>query len=438
MKRTMLEGRREDRLMARVSVLGLLLALGLGCQSYHALARDGGDVRTDVEAAPGRDDTRTDDGPLGDVPASGGAGGLAGNGGSGGISTGAGGMSGTAGRGMGGQIDTQTDGKNCGVVGHDCLGGPCTAGQCQPVLIAQYLSEPLSMSIGQNFVCETPTAGQIGCAHKDGSDLRPFANPGETAMAFSGGRSVIEGNRLIFPQLITSGGFQLAICDIGNCESTAQAVGAPYTQYATVDPVAHRVYWIDAAMILYASTAGVPQPAQLSFEAIGAAFGPPIQYSRGSILVTVQGTSGPAIYRIPINANGTTTRPVAIGFGQASVTNDQFVFWDDTDGIRSFPLPNGTGGPSTLVLPGVTNAHLAADQTYLYWSSSPGVATCAIANCAGTQRQLPPGPSTTMDYPFSTHDVAVDDTAIFWVVLTAGDAGQGQIRNSAKIFKLAK
>jgi hypothetical protein len=29
-------------------------------------------------------------------------------------------MTGTAGTGAGGQINTQTDGKNCGSVGHDC------------------------------------------------------------------------------------------------------------------------------------------------------------------------------------------------------------------------------------------------------------------------------------------------------------------------------
>jgi hypothetical protein len=39
--------------------------------------------------------------------------------------------------------------------------------------------------------------------------------------------------------------------------------------------------------------------------------------------------------------------------------------------------------------------------------------------------------------PFSTHDVSVDDTAVFWVAQTLGTAA-GSTLNSAKIFKLAK
>jgi hypothetical protein len=101
-------------------------------------------------------------------------------------------------------------------------------------------------------------------------------------------------------------------------------------------------------------------------------------------------------------------------------------------------LPNGIGGGSNLLLAGVTGARIAVDQTNVYWTASPGVATCTISSCAATRRQLPPGPSTTMDAPFSTRDVVVDDTAIFWVVSTTAQPQAGQTIVSAKIFKLAK
>lgn len=57
---------------------------------------------------------------------------------------------------------------------------------------------------------------------------------------------------------------------------------------------------------------------------------------------------------------------VAIGLGQARATDDQLVFWSETDGIHSIPLPNGLGGGSNLVLPGVMPENLTADQTSLY------------------------------------------------------------------------
>jgi hypothetical protein len=160
-------------------------------------------------------------------------------------------------------------------------------------------------------------------------------------------------------------------------------------------------------------------------------------YSRNGLLFTFDATAGREVYRVPINANGGPTAAVAVGLGQARATNDQFVFWSETDGIHSIPLPNGVGGGSNLVLPGVKPENLAADQNSLFWTASPGVATCQIASCVATRKNLQPGPSTAMDVPFSTIDVAVDDTAVFWVVETLGTAA-GTGRNSAKIFKLAK
>lgn len=404
------------------------------CTKYRVAYSDGGDANPTVEAG-------TDGLGAGGAKGLGGSGaggiGLGGSTGTGGV-TGTGGITGTGGSGVGGQINTQTDGKNCGAVGHDCLGGPCMAGQCQPSLIAQFLRDPMSMAIGTDIVCEASNGGLIGCAHKDGSDLLPFAYPAETANAFLGARAVIDGNRLIFTQLIAAGGFQLAICDIGNCESSSQAFGSPYTQYAAIDTTGHKVYWIDGTTIFSASTVGTPQPEQLLFDAAGAPLGAPLLFSRSGLLFTSATTSGNLLYRIPISTNGSSTRSVSVGAGQAIATNDQSVFWDDTDGIRSVPLPNGIGGGSNLVLAGVTGARVAVDQTSLYWTSSPGVATCTIADCAATRRQLPPGPSTAMDAAFVTRDVAVDDTAVFWIVSTTAQPQPGQTITSAKIFKLAK
>lgn len=426
-------------------VLGVMAA-STACTKYRVADSDAGDASPLVEAGA--------DMPASDGVAGGGANGLGGSGaggsaggsgttGAGGLTgvagtIGAGGRTGLGGSGAGGQINILTDGRNCGAVGHDCLGGQCQAGQCQPVLIAQYLGEPLSMAVGATFVCETNIDSEIGCAHKDGSDLRAFAYPSETAMAFLGARSSVDGNRLVFSQLIPAGGFQIAACDIGNCESTAQAIGGSYTQYSAVDPIAHRVYWIDGASILYSATSGAPQSTPLPFDLRGTSLGPPMLYSRNSILYTYQGIAGPAVYRIPINAGGSSTSAVSIGSGQARATNDQSVFWSESDGIHSIPLPNGLGGGSNLVLPGVTPENLTADQNSLYWTESPGVGTCQIASCVATRKKLPPGPSTSTDVPFSTHDVGVDDTAVFWVAQTSGTAAAGTTLTSAKIFKLAK
>ena len=347
-----------------------------------------------------------------------------------------GGAAGTGGRGTGGQVDTQSDGKNCGAIGHDCLGGACAAGQCQPVLVAQYLGDAISIAMGPDVVCVTVSAGDIGCAKKDGSDLRDFAYPDQTTSALLGARPSVDGNRLIFGQYLSGSGFRLAICDIGNCEASTLPFGNPYTQYSAIDPVAHRIYWVDGTNIYWSSTAGTPQAKQLPFDPKGGTLGAaPILYSRNNILFTSWDTNGTSIYRVAINANGTPTTAVLVGSGTASATNDEFVFWYEADGLRSVPLPNGIGGGSNLILAGVTGVNLAADRTSIYWTASPSVGTCSISDCAGTRRTLPIGPSTAMDVAFRTYDLGVDDSAVFWA---SGTLAQEGMRNATKVFKLAK
>jgi len=43
------------------------------------------------------------------------------------------------------ETSTSNDAKNCGACGHDCLGGTCHDGSCQPVIIAA--AQPLASSL---------------------------------------------------------------------------------------------------------------------------------------------------------------------------------------------------------------------------------------------------------------------------------------------------
>jgi hypothetical protein len=40
------------------------------------------------------------------------------------------------------EVDLSNDGKNCGKCGHDCLGGACSSGTCQPVVLASNQGNP--------------------------------------------------------------------------------------------------------------------------------------------------------------------------------------------------------------------------------------------------------------------------------------------------------
>lgn len=72
--------------------------------------------------------------------------------------------------------DFTSDPHHCGRCGHDCLGGACTNGVCQPALIAAIVT-PGGLAVDDDRVywTTTVTPGSIYSAAKDGSDRRVLA-----------------------------------------------------------------------------------------------------------------------------------------------------------------------------------------------------------------------------------------------------------------------
>ncbi len=59
--------------------------------------------------------------------------------------------------------DLESDRKNCGACGHDCLGGACNAGKCQPFLVTQGQTQPSNLVIDNGVAFWT---NQVGTVHR--------------------------------------------------------------------------------------------------------------------------------------------------------------------------------------------------------------------------------------------------------------------------------
>jgi hypothetical protein len=97
--------------------------------------------------------------------------------------------------------DLQTDPKHCGRCGHDCLGGACAAGACQPFVFAANEAQVTGIEVvGNDLVWTRPTAGLVRIMPLDGS-----AAP----------RTLINGPAigLTFPAGVTDFGASLFITD---------------------------------------------------------------------------------------------------------------------------------------------------------------------------------------------------------------------------------
>jgi len=91
----------------------------------------------------------------------------------GGGAGGAGGAAGAAGSG-GCAADTLTDAKNCGACGHDCLGGECLTGFCQPVTIATPMHPIGLVATGTELYWGDNANDTITVANKDGTNAAVY------------------------------------------------------------------------------------------------------------------------------------------------------------------------------------------------------------------------------------------------------------------------
>lgn len=325
-------------------------------------------------------------------------------------------------------VDTTSDGKNCGACGHDCLGGACTSGQCQPVLLAQYTGNLTTIFVGAQDVYATTDLGYIGRANKDGSDLKPFAMPGFVFSGFQGTSIVEDGDRAFF---VWYGGMgiQLAYCSLSGCDATITPIGGLYTQFFAIDHLDHKIFWVDCSPTelwsapTTATTTGAALPGgMLPSGSIGSR----LFYTQGGIFLS----NGDAVERLSTsggsfaNVAGDTTSLTILG------ANDSYIFLYDGTSIVYTTLPNGAGGPvMPLIATPNIDGHFAADDTSAYWLNQ-GVQTCEIANCAATTKALPSHGGDIVE------DVGIDDQAVYW---GAGALDPADINlDACAVWKLAK
>lgn len=262
------------------------------------------------------------------------------------------------------------DADHCGACGHSCLGGACTLGVCQPLVIADVLF------------------------------MEDFA---------------LDGNDVYFTTVASSGGQVRRVAKTGG--PTSLVINAPEPRTITVD--ATHVYWTDYNDL----TAERSLVRALKVNANGTqtlawAFG------IGPIDVVVDGTS--AYYTTSSHASSV---PLAGGAGTLFATEPAYritqdagtVFWttigDPNGGSIRSKVIGAAGMPSTLAIGQTDPDGIAAFQGNVYWTT-PASSSVKRAPAIG-------GPATTIanDARFP-HEIAVDASGIYWSEI----GGSNQVR----------
>jgi hypothetical protein len=271
-------------------------------------------------------------------------------------------------------LDTSSDPKNCGTCGHDCLGGQCSAGVCQPVTLASAPSVA-SLTANGTAVYWTTPAGVFSCLGS-GCNGTPFTVSNAGGTSRPGQILVAAGS--VYWLGIGSFGDPIFTCPISGCGSNAPLVvpkANALTSAFTSD--GQRLYWATLP-------AGGGNVLPL--------FDCPLAGISGCMPVTYE----------PQNAYV----PTASGDGYSMASNGSTVVWlDEMGGNVSTCAAGSSCNKITTLASNRSNLSIVAvDGARAYWFDSMGLSSCSLSGCS----------SPTAVASGSGNSIATDGTHVYW------------------------
>jgi hypothetical protein len=349
---------------------------------------------------------------------------------------------GGGGGGDGACTSTTSDPLNCGTCGHDCLGGACMAGQCQPFLLAKNQAGPFMVTQFADRVFWTDFEGStVQSADKVDASMNLIASGTNGADMPIG--LAVDDSGVYFANNGTSGTV-LACSNPANCQVATTLFDAGFGN-SDLALNGGDVYWLQSygdEVDRVPITGGNYQTLAMT------------DTNSNAALLARIATDGQFIYWSETNndivrrksltgGTPTTIYTVSSGSAPSALLLDTGVLYFATFGVNNGTgtiasgSPDGTGGAQTLAASQHNPYALASDSEAIYWTAecdfdtsenvvmgTGGVLSCAKAGCGGNPTVLATGLS-------DARGIAVDDVAIYFATFETG-MGDG------KIWRLAK
>jgi hypothetical protein len=304
--------------------------------------------------------------------------------------------------------DLSSDPHSCGACGHDCLGGACLAGACQPVELAHQDGQPWEIALDGGHVYWSNTYGQISSVPKPGGTIsvltEDLTNPGQLTVfgvrAYSASYygtvlSVpIGGGKLLPITAPVAGGLAVATGPDGIYWVTGQPAPA-------VKNVVHTDFGGKVTTVLASAQR---EPTALAVDATHAYWSDYVDDDSGA----------GGVRRVPLAGGAPET--LAAHRSLVSLTLDETHVYYLFGGTSEASWKDGAlyaipkqGGAPLLVADGLAGTgRVAVDATHAYWTEAYSF----------TVRRAPKhgGPAETLvKVDGNPQGIAVDDAAVYWV-----------------------
>lgn len=335
-------------------------------------------------------------------------------------------------------VNIATDGANCGKCGHDCGGGICDKGVCQPVVVVDSLTKPVFDVDAAQLYYGDSAGNTIAACPKGGCVLQPtqLASVGAVYAPDARGILLVSGGELAFlaDPASHSSRPSFFVCDINGCPADPASVVYGYSYVATDYALSGGdAYWGFYKGVDHSSCVGNTCTTSETIFSFGTAVDDLALSADGTNVYFVSPagattTTGNALESCP--ASGACSAPTVLYGSAAGLTqtvtvgNTIYMLFPGSQGgypngsIQSCPT-TGTCTPTTLLSKLPHPTVMAVDKDGIYWfnfdppanGAASQIAMCPLSGCTSGPRMLAANQT-------GTTALHTDDKFVYWATDT--------------------